>query len=201
MPTAARGFRWSVAGLVLAVVAGLGSLPAGAQTTVPAPPRAIRPSLDCHSDTSTSADFNRDGVDDVAIAAPFDDLFNNGDAGSLNVVYGVADDGLDSLTDTFLSPASAGIPAFKWVFGAGRLFGKGMAAGDFNDDGTRILRWVHPARLPTASCNPEPCSSSTARGRHRHPLLAGPVPGPRVPVGQRDGRLLRLGRGSGRLRR
>jgi hypothetical protein len=122
--------------LVLAVgAAGLGVLPAGAQTTVAAPPRAIRPALDCHSDASTAADFNRDGVDDVAIAAPFDDLFDNADVGSLNVVYGVPDDGLDSLTDNFFSPGSAGLPAFKWVFGSGRLFGKGMAAGDFNDDG------------------------------------------------------------------
>jgi hypothetical protein len=53
--------------------------------------------------------------------------------GSLNIVYGT--DGPSSLNDQRFSPASGGIPAFKWVFGAGRLFGKGMAAGDYNNDG------------------------------------------------------------------
>jgi hypothetical protein len=91
--------------------------------------------MDCHSDASTAADFNGDGADDVAIAAPFDDLFGRADVGSLNVVYGEPDEGLVSTGDQFFSPGSAGLPAFKWVFGAGRLFGKGMAAGDFNDDG------------------------------------------------------------------
>lgn len=57
----------------------------------------------------------------------------------MNVVYGVSGQsgGLDSTppNDGRFSPASGGIPAFKWVFGAGRLFGKGMAAGDYNNDG------------------------------------------------------------------
>jgi hypothetical protein len=103
-----------------------------------APPQAIKPTLACSSDASTEADFNGDGVDDVVIAAPFDDLFNNQDVGSLNVVYGVSGDdgGLDTQpeNDKLFSPASAGLPAFRWVFGPGRLFGKGLAAGDFNDD-------------------------------------------------------------------
>jgi len=131
------GLRGSCALLVTGLVSAAGIVPATAQTPTPtpAPPRAIRPAMDCHSDASTSADFNGDGADDVAIAAPFDDLFGRADVGSLNVVYGASDEGLVSTGDQFFSPGSAGLPAFKWVFGAGRLFGKGMAAGDFNDDG------------------------------------------------------------------
>lgn len=111
--------------------------PAPAPTAAPAtaPPRGIRPTLACSSDSSTEADFNGDGADDVAIAAPFDDISGNQDVGSLNVVYGEESGGLESIGDERFSPASGGIPAFKWVFGAGRLFGKGMAAGDYNNDG------------------------------------------------------------------
>ena len=93
--------------------------------------------MDCASDSSTEADFDGDDAADVAIAAPFDDLSSNEDVGSLNIVYGQSggNGGLQSSGDQRLSPASGGLPAFKWVFGAGRLFGKGMAAGDFNNDG------------------------------------------------------------------
>jgi hypothetical protein len=95
--------------------------------------------LNCQSDASKGADFNGDGTSDVALAAPFDDLFGNEDVGSLNVVFGAADTGASTSSDVLLSPASGGIPAFKWVFGPGRLFGKGLAAGDFNDDGRTDL--------------------------------------------------------------
>lgn len=99
----------------------------------PAQPR-LKPSLECSSDSSTGADFNGDGADDVAIAAPYDEVAGAKQAGSLNVVYG-GGDGPSSIGDQFFSPASGGLPAFKWVFGPERLFGKGMAAGDFNADG------------------------------------------------------------------
>ncbi len=111
-----------------------------AQTpTPPAPIRGIAPTLDCQSDSSTSADFNGDGTDDVAIGAPFDDVSKARDVGSLNVVYGVSGDGLDSSGDKLLSPATPGLPALRWMFGTGRLFGKALAAGDFNDDNVTDL--------------------------------------------------------------
>jgi hypothetical protein len=121
--------------LVVAVLAcGLAGLPELARAQVaPAAPGPIRPTYDCSSDGSTRADFNRDGADDVVLAAPFDDLSQSADVGSINVVYG-GDEGTSSLGDQLFTPGSAGMPAFKWLFGPGRLFGKGLAAGDFNDD-------------------------------------------------------------------
>ena len=129
------------AGMVL-LTAVLTVLPGAvrAQTPAPAAPvRAIAPTLECQSDSSTAADFNGDGTDDVAIGAPLDDVAKSKDVGSLNIVYGADGDGLDSTTDKLLSPATPGLPALRWMFGSGRLFGKALAAGDFNDDNVTDL--------------------------------------------------------------
>lgn len=169
MPPAARRLVGTRVVLLVAAFVGLIAVPAGAQTATPtptptgsppaspspsptatpgpaAPPaRAIKPALSCQSDASTRSDFNADGTSDVAIAAPFDDLFNNGDVGSLNVVVGLEGEtqpgsgGTSTSGDVLLSPAAPGIPAFKWIFGPGYLFGKGLAAGDFNADGRADL--------------------------------------------------------------
>jgi hypothetical protein len=117
--------------LVALAAAAAPVVPAHAQT--PATARAIAPALDCQSDQSASADFNGDGTDDVAIAAPLDDVSGARDAGSLNVVFGAEDDGVGA-DDQLISPATPGLPAVRWLFGPGRLFGKALAAGDFNDD-------------------------------------------------------------------
>ncbi|HYZ91625.1 MAG TPA: hypothetical protein VFA34_04425 [Actinomycetota bacterium] len=122
-------------GAVLGALAVIALLGGTAHAQTPTPARAIRPALDCQSDSSASADFNGDQIDDIAMAAPLDDVANAKDVGSLNVVYGVDGVGLDtSADDQLISPGMQGLPAFRWVFGPGRLFGKALAAGDFNDD-------------------------------------------------------------------
>ncbi len=138
-PMIGRTGRAAMAAAVLLFVSAtqvVSATQAAAQAPTPAPVPPVRPSLDCQSDSSSRADFNGDGVQDVAIGAPLDDLFSNRDVGSLNVVYGASGDsgGLNSTGDDLLSPATGGMPAFKWVFGPGRFFAKSMAAGDFNND-------------------------------------------------------------------
>ncbi len=74
-------------------------------------------------------DFNGDGVDDLAVGVPREDVGTT-DAGAVNVIYGRTRAGLvtDGNEVWSQSGSVAGSP------GSGDLFGTSLAAGDFDDD-------------------------------------------------------------------
>ena len=74
-----------------------------------------------------AGDFNNDGFADLAVGAPGEGVGSAGGAGAVNVLYGSS----GGLT-------TSGGQLFTQVGGAaeaGDLFGSGLAAGDFNNDG------------------------------------------------------------------
>lgn len=80
--------------------------------------------------TIVVGDFNRDGIDDVAVAAPFDTIDGQTHAGSVTVISG-SPLGLQPATAAVLSQAgdAAGSPE------AGDNFGWALSVGDFDGDG------------------------------------------------------------------
>jgi len=77
-------------------------------------------------------DFNGDGIADLAIGVPNEDVGSIGDAGAVNVLYGTAT-GLSGATYQVWTQNSLGIVGD--VSEAFDLFGYALAAGDFNGDG------------------------------------------------------------------
>ncbi len=83
-----------------------------------------------------SGDFNGDNSADLAIGVPGElvrnpfTLVNADEAGAVNVIYGSAGSGLTSSNDEFLRRDFVSLDFF-----GGDLFGRVLAAGDFNADG------------------------------------------------------------------
>ena len=77
------------------------------------------------------ADFNGDGVNDLAVGVPFEDFAAANDGG-VHVLYGTVANGLTSAGSQFWSQDSAGILG---TAEAGDSFGRSLAVGDFNGDG------------------------------------------------------------------
>jgi len=100
--------------LLSSVVAVLGCLPATAQAA-----------------SQVAADFNGDGLGDIALGVPEENLAGAGNGGAVNVIYGTPA-GLDSAGSQFWSQDSAGI---EDVPESGDRFGHAVAGGDFNADG------------------------------------------------------------------
>jgi hypothetical protein len=89
-----------------------------------------------------AGDFNGDGIDDLAVGAPDEDVDRVGggsaaNGGALNVLYGVAFSGL-SATDSqlFHQDSPAGMPD---AAESGDVFGAALATGDFDGNGTADL--------------------------------------------------------------
>ncbi len=83
-------------------------------------------------DALAIADFNRDGIDDMAIGIPGDNLGTKVNAGSVTIIYRKVY-GLEQpevLQDQFVA--------------TGDQFGKTLVAGDFNGDGNSDLAIGHP---------------------------------------------------------
>jgi hypothetical protein len=99
-----------------------------------------------------AGDFNGDGLDDMALGIPFQDLptqqrWNKNAAGAVNVVYGDVD-GLDIQTAEIWTQDRLKHPSTSNELSrgaeAGDSFGSALATGDFNGDGFDDLAIASP---------------------------------------------------------
>jgi hypothetical protein len=122
------------AGAVSAVYGstGAGLTLTGAQTFVQ-PVSAVERD-DTFGFSLASGDFNANGVADLGVGAPFEDVGTTVDAGATSALYGTAGTGLGVAGAQTLTKAQGG-----GSVAAGDAFGFGLAAGDFNDDGDADL--------------------------------------------------------------
>ncbi|HET8759032.1 MAG TPA: hypothetical protein VFM58_23650 [Solirubrobacteraceae bacterium] len=81
---------------------------------------------------NTTADFDGDGIADLAIGAPLDSVAGRDDAGAVNVIYGSRRGGLREDPDQEFTEGSRGI---KGAVEADDRFGGTLATGDFDGDG------------------------------------------------------------------
>ncbi len=95
----------------------------GAANSLPRRPVARAPGAD--------ADFNGDGIRDLATGVPGEDLGTIVDAGALSVIYG-SPTGLTSAGNQLLKQGRGGVPE---TAEAGDVFGSAVATGDFDGDG------------------------------------------------------------------
>ena len=78
-----------------------------------------------------AGDFDGDGIDDLAIGTPYDDVGGNADAGSVHVMYGGFSGGLSDWSDRVWYQGSYISTAVE----ANDRFGWSLAAGDVDSDG------------------------------------------------------------------
>lgn len=77
-----------------------------------------------------SGDFDASGEDDLAVGSPFEDLGGLSDAGAVNVIYGTSN-GLSATDDLFFTQVdTAPVDSAE----SADLFGRSLAAADFEDD-------------------------------------------------------------------
>jgi F5/8 type C domain/FG-GAP repeat len=97
-----------------------------------------------------TGDFNKDGISDLAIGVPLEDVGTIGNAGAVNVIYGSSPVGL---WPSEVSPGN-GRPDQIWTQNStnveddvedGDVFGDALATGDFNKDGISDLAIGVPA--------------------------------------------------------
>jgi hypothetical protein len=89
--------------------------------------QTIRPSSSSAM-VNMPADFNNDGVDDLAVGVPTESVGSIYQAGAVNVLYGSTGSGISGAgSQLFTQPVSA--------VEAGDQFGSALASGDFNRDG------------------------------------------------------------------
>ena len=81
-------------------------------------------------------DFNDDGVADLAVGAPLEDIGSIPDAGAVNVIYGVQDVGLQAAFNTIWYQDIAGINDSSEPYDQ---YGWSLAAGDFDLNGVADL--------------------------------------------------------------
>jgi hypothetical protein len=91
----------------------------------------IAEASDWFGDALTVGDFDGDGFADLVIGVPHEDVGSKTEAGAINVIYG-SDEGLAEDDDQFLHQNSSGIDGIAEPFD---VFGRALAAGDFDEDG------------------------------------------------------------------
>ncbi|MGE3164903.1 MAG: hypothetical protein AB7O52_08350 [Planctomycetota bacterium] len=85
-------------------------------------------------------DFDGDGIDDVAVGAPYEDIGATSAGGAVNVIYGTPF-GLASTGNVLFTQEALGHTS-----AASDLFGRALAAGDFDEDGRDDLAISAPGR-------------------------------------------------------
>jgi hypothetical protein len=78
-----------------------------------------------------AGDFDNDGVADLVVGVPFEDLGTTSDVGAVNVLYGTAAGGLSGAGSQLFTQDSPGVVG---TAEAGDFFGQTVAAGDFSGD-------------------------------------------------------------------
>jgi len=81
---------------------------------------------------SVLADFDNDGVDDLAIGVSGETVAGQDAAGAINVLYGSAGSGLSGTGSQLFHQDTPGVPGTAESFD---FFGDALAPGDFNGDG------------------------------------------------------------------
>jgi hypothetical protein len=100
---------------------------AGSVATAPAlPPLLGDPT------TLAAGDFDGDGLDDLAVGSPFEDVAGERNAGVVNVLYGSSGGGLTAGDDQLWHQGSPGIPG---ALERDDRFGWSLTVGNFNGDG------------------------------------------------------------------
>ncbi len=94
----------------------------------------------------TWGDFDRDGIGDLAVGAPFEDVGSVNAAGLVNVYYGTSQ-GLSGEDSQMIHQDSAGILG---TVQSNDQFGSALASGDFDGDGWDDLAIGSPKDLSTA---------------------------------------------------
>lgn len=94
-------------------------------------------------------DFNGDGVDDLAIGVPGEEIGGVEEAGAVHVLYGTSGDGLTAKDNQiWIEPD---LREGGGILQSGLHFGDALAAGDFNGDGFDDLAVGLPGRDAGAS--------------------------------------------------
>ncbi len=70
----------------------------------------IAESFDCFAASLSSGDYDGDGTADLAIGVPYENVGVKVDAGQVNVMYGMHDDGLTTVGDQIWHQDSTGVP-------------------------------------------------------------------------------------------
>jgi FG-GAP repeat len=85
-----------------------------------------------------AADFDKNGVADLAIGIPYQNVGSLSDSGAVAVLYGTTSAGLqpDSPDDDYWNQNSPGV---RDIAQAGDTFGASLASGDFDDNGYNDL--------------------------------------------------------------
>jgi hypothetical protein len=89
-----------------------------------------------------AGDFSSNGVDDLAIGVPGEQISGRAEAGSVTVLYGNRHSGLDDRADQRWMQDAPGV---KGASEAAERFGESLSAGDFDDDGSFDLAVGVPA--------------------------------------------------------
>ena len=87
---------------------------------------------DQHGKALATGDFDDDGYDDLAVAAPSEDLGSIANAGMVQIYYGSADGLTNRVSNDFWHQDRSGVPDTAEEHD---LFGSSLAAADFNGDG------------------------------------------------------------------